>query len=126
MVKIGFGKSKRFACVTSQPLAKRVVPALHVSEQAGVFVDLLMRLFRKNLSVSRPEIAEGIAIPIGVWNAIPHAATSRLTAVTNGESNDLACPSAHDGPQPTFMLALRDKVGKQQALQQFYLNLSHA
>ena len=59
------GKRQRHAHKTSQTLAQRVLPALHMGRFARLFPYRRMLLLRDDRQVCRPEVCEAIPLTVG-------------------------------------------------------------
>jgi hypothetical protein len=73
------------------------------------FADLGMGFWRQAFLVGVPEITETAALAIGFRHSVPELATGVSTAVANGKGRNLARATAHDCPDPAFVLAKADK-----------------
>jgi len=69
------------------------------------FANARMRLFRKDELISFPEIAVALASLIGMRNLFPKFTAGGLAAVTDDKGHDLAGPTAHERPDPAFVLS---------------------
>ena len=58
------GKRQRHAHKTSQTLAQRVIPALHMGRFARLFPYRRMLLLRDNRLVCRPEVGEAMSLAV--------------------------------------------------------------
>jgi hypothetical protein len=61
-----------------------------------------MDTWREDQLTGFPQIAESLTTFITGRNVLPEKWTGLLTSVTDGISNDLACPTTYHGPNPTF------------------------
>ena len=82
---------------------------LHVIGLPASFTDTLMCLYRKDELIGFPKIAITLATFVCVWNLLPKFTAGCLTPITDDKSHNLACPTAHDRPNPAFVPFFVDK-----------------
>ena len=106
---IWFWKGQSFSNEARTRLSQGVIPTLHVIGLPTAFANTLMCLCWKDKLICFPEITVTLANLIGLRNVLPKFAAGRLTTITDDKSYDLACPTTHDCPKPTFVPLFVDK-----------------
>ena len=104
MIDIRFGEGQGLADKASQSLTQGVVPALHVSSLATFLPHTMMCLLGKNFLVGLPKIAESLASFVFLWNLVPQASASLLTAVADYKGNNLTGATTKGCPKPPFLV----------------------
>ena len=84
------------------PLPECVVPPFPMRRLASLFAHPAMRLDRKYGGIRGPKVTETGTASILFGNSVPQAPTGAFTMIAYHEGNDLARPTAQDGPQPPF------------------------
>jgi hypothetical protein len=100
--EIRLGKGQRLANKTSIGLSQSVIPAFHVVGLSFSFSNTLMRIWREDQLIGFPQIAETLTTFITSWDPLPEKLAGLLTSITNGIGDNLACPTTHRSPNPSF------------------------
>src|SRR5438128_2001924 len=100
MHDLRLGKGERHAHKTSQTLAQRVIPALHMGRFSSLFAYCRMLFLRDNCLVRRPEIREAVTSMISLWNGLPQLLTRLFAPIPHGIGDYLPALSAESNPNP--------------------------
>ncbi len=105
VIHIGFGKRKRSADKTPQPLSQCVVPSLNMRCFTSLFTNRLMFLTQqaKHLFICFPKVAESGTLPIRCWYPRPQTPTAFFATIANEVGNNLACATTQSYPNPSFV-----------------------
>ena len=102
-------KRQRHADKTGEPLAQRIVPALHMGGFSRLFAHRRVLLLWDHRSVRCPEVGEAVPVAIAVWNGLPQPLTRLFAAIPNRIGDHLARLAAQGNPNPGVVGFFEDK-----------------
>ena len=100
MHDLGLGKGERHAHKTSETLAQRVIPPLHMGRFSGLFAYRHMLFLRDHFPGRRPEIREAVTSTISLWNGLPQLLTRLFAPIPNRVGDHLPRLAAESNPNP--------------------------
>lgn len=106
---IRFWKGQCFSNEARTGLSQGAIPTFHVVGLSAAFPNALVCLCRKNQLIGFPKVAITLAAFVGLRNLFPKFAAGGLTPIPNDKRHKLACATAHDRPNPTFVPLFVDK-----------------
>ena len=99
------GEGEGLADKAPDALAQSVVPALHVRGLPALLADTAVSLLREHRRVGLPEVAEAVALAVGLRHSRPKSPAGLLAVVAVDEGHDLAGPATHHRPEPALVSA---------------------
>jgi len=109
MHDLRLGKGEGHAHKTSETLAQRVIPPLHMGRFSRLFSHRKVLLLWDHRPVRRPEIREAVALPIPLWNGLPQPLTRLFAPISHGIGDHLTCLAAQGDPNPGVVRFFEDK-----------------
>lgn len=97
------GKGERHADKTSQTLAQRIIPALHMGCFSGFFANSSMLLVRDDRRVCHPKVSKAVPLQIPLRNRLPQTLARLCTPITQRISDDLARLATQSNPHPDLV-----------------------
>src|SRR5437588_6397 len=103
MHDLRLGKGEGHAHKTSETLAQRVIPPLHMGGFSRLFSHRKVLFLWDHRSVCRPEIREAVSSAISLWNGLPQALARLFAPIRNCVGDHLPRLAAESNPNPGVM-----------------------